>query len=75
MNELYQRMKEWKNKMIQSHKENTEHFMNAIATGQYPKKCLRCYKMGFTWCRYWKQDFECEKVTVAQGEEIVKKFR
>ena len=40
----------------------------------FPKKCLKCYKSGLRYCRFWIEDFCCEDVEEGEIEDIALKF-
>jgi hypothetical protein len=49
-------------------------FKEEIEQGNYPDKCLKCFKSGLRWCIFWGNDYCCEEVEEGEIEDIAIKF-
>jgi hypothetical protein len=65
---LYERIHYYHKQQIQIERRNTIAFNHAVANGDYPEKCLECYKV-LNYCRFWQTSFNCEPFDVQQEIE------
>lgn len=56
---VYDRLKLYRENAKKNHLIEVNQFISLINKGVYPVKCLNCFRMGFSWCRWWLMDFKC----------------
>ena len=57
---IFERIKRYRKEGLEHHERDVKDFIRAIKRGEFPEKCLECYKSGIAWCKFWSSGFNCE---------------
>jgi hypothetical protein len=49
-------------------------FRDEIEKGEYPFKCLICFKSGVRYCYYWVKDYLCDEIVEGKAIDIFEGF-
>ena len=70
--ELFERIRFFKNKSVETSKQEAYLFSKLISKRIYPNKCLSCIQNGFRWCIHWLSNFKCN---IETNDESYKKLK
>jgi len=70
--EYYERLRRRKAEAEREKEVEEWTFWDTIQKGQYPEKCMECFELGVRNCRWWEENFECEKHGLEVAREKLK---
>jgi hypothetical protein len=70
----YERINKYREDTKQYEIDESLMFRDEVERGEYPSKCIKCYKSGLRHCRFWLIDYCCEEVEEGEAFDLALKF-
>jgi hypothetical protein len=70
----YERIAIYRNDTKEYERDEVLMFREEIERGEFPPKCLPCYKSGIRYCDYWLHGYFCDEILEGKPLDIFKGF-